>query len=59
MNVCKKDYKNSVPIGPGGIHCPCCAPRVNLKESRIAINRAFRRKDKIKLSKELKNTDEQ
>lgn len=51
-----KIYKNSLHKGPGGIHCPCCAPRETVKASRIAINRAFRRQAKLADKKEAEAT---
>jgi hypothetical protein len=51
-----KIYKNAIPQGPGGIHCQCCAPRETVKASRIAINRAYRRKVKITDKKEVDST---
>ena len=47
-----KIYKNALHKGPGGIHCACCAPRESVKASRIAINRAYRRKAKLTDKKE-------
>lgn len=52
MTPCKKDYKYPIDIGPGGIHCQCCAPAETVKKSRIVINRAHRRKSKLKLKKD-------
>ena len=51
-----KVYKNALHKGPGGIHCPCCGPRETVKASRIAINRAFRRKVKLVDRKEVEET---
>lgn len=46
------NHKHGKHIGPGGITCKCC--RVGrVRDTRIIINRRFRRASKIELKKEV------
>jgi hypothetical protein len=48
----RREHQNSIPLGPGGLHCECCRPPGTLKEIKTLINRSYRRKVKQKDRKE-------
>jgi hypothetical protein len=51
MNKSKAHCKGH--FGPGGIKCNCCRPFSTVKETRIKINRALRRKNRQNIEKEV------
>lgn len=48
-----RSMKRYCVTGPGGLHCACCRPGKNLKESKVIASQAVRRKLKIETRKEL------
>lgn len=38
-----KTYKFHAHVGPGGVRCPCCIPKGDLKAAKTRANRSFRR----------------
>lgn len=47
----KKFAKACKMIGPGGINCPCCLPRMSKKEAKRACSKLDRREAKAELRK--------
>jgi hypothetical protein len=42
-----REYRHVVPIGPGGLRCPCCSPHHcghSQKATKRFINRKWRRR---------------